>query len=110
MQRLCDAHDMNNECDGSILTFNFSIGFTFVSSKSYAYIKLHPAIVRLFNLLWSADYIKLMITFNIFIQRSIRISIRLKKTQTAEDKVGYYCGRYLESKNIARLMGIGLMI
>ena len=88
MQRLCDAHDMNNECDGSILTFNFSIGFTFVSSKSYAYIKLQLAI----------DYIKFMITFNIFIQRGIRISIRLKKTQTAEDKVGYYCGRYLERK------------
>ena len=39
MQRLCDAHDMNNECDGSILTFNLFIVVTFVSSKSYAYIK-----------------------------------------------------------------------
>ena len=39
MQHLCDARDMNNEWDGSILTFNLSMGFTFVSSKSYGYIK-----------------------------------------------------------------------
>ena len=59
MQRLCDAHDMNNECDGSILTFNLFIVVTFVSSKSYAYIK--------FSSSDSAGYIKLMVNCNISI-------------------------------------------
>ena len=105
MQRLCDAHDMNNECDGSILTFNFSIGFTFVSSKSYAYIKIHSAIF--FGQLTTSNWWLLSISL---FKEALGFQSDWKKTQTAEDKVGYYCGRYLESKNIARLMGIGLMI